>query len=244
LRIERISAENAYKILKQDEEQNRYAILRLLQGGVSECWAVGGNLCLYDSEYGKYCFHIRDPQGLNALYESLKPRKGPLVSLAGDTKWLGDICALGPEIKTHVCAQFAAAPYAGKAPLPEGIRFGDITEEAARWMLEVYAHEEMTFDFIMRRAKAGPAVFAYRGDEPVGFFLTHSEAELGPVYVAPAMRGSGLADAMYAKIMESVPTGGLAPVLFVLAENRASQRWLAKAGCKRAGRQVAWFWRE
>jgi ribosomal protein S18 acetylase RimI-like enzyme len=244
LTIERISAENAHKILARDEEQNRYAILRLLQGGIAECWAAGESLCLWDSAYDKYCFFARDSQGLRALYDFLKPRKGPLISLIGDDKWLNDIYALGPGVRTHVCAQFTAAPHAGDVPAPEGVRLGGVTEAAAKWMLGVYAHEELTYEFIMRRGAAGPAVVAYRGDAPVGFFLTHSEAELGPVYVEPAMRGSGLADAMYAKIMESLPQGEPAPVLFVLEENQASQKWLGKAGCKRAARQVVWFWRE
>jgi ribosomal protein S18 acetylase RimI-like enzyme len=242
--IKKISTEKALRILKQDEAQNRYAILRLLQGGIAECWAVADNICLWDREYDKYLFYVQSPSGLNALYDFLRPRNGQLISLVGDLKWLDDIYALGDDIKTHVCAQFASAPYRGEAPVLEGIRFGDVTEAAARWMLGAYAHEELTHEFIMRRAEAGPAVFAYRGDTPVGFFLTHSEAELGPVYVEPSLRGSGLADAMYAKIMERIPSSELAPVLFVLAENRASQKWLTKAGCKQAARQVVWFWRE
>ena len=242
--MRQIAPEEALDILRGDGEQNRYAILRLLQGGVAECLAGDDSLCLWDKEYDKYLFYAKSARGLNEAYDAIKNRKGQLISLIGDDTWLDDVYALGPDIKTHVCVQLSPAPYAGEIPPPEGIRFGDVTESAARWMPGVYAHEELNYEFIMRRSKAGPAVVAYRGELPVGFFLTHSEAELGPVYVEPSMRGSGLAGAMYAKIIKAVPKGELAPVLFVLAENHASRKWLVKMGCKPAARKVVWFWRD
>ncbi len=242
--LEQCTPHKARQMLLANEAQNHYPLLRLAQGGVDECLVCGGSLCLHDAEHDKYVYAVSDIHAFETLYEAVRPRQGQLVSLLCDAAWQAPVQTLYPALQWHPCVQLRAVPFAGALPAVPGLRFGAVNEAVARWILTVYQHPELSVEFILRRAAAAPAVAAFVDDEPVGFFLTHSAAELGPVYVAPARRGSGLASALYAEMLRHLPTGPLAPVLFVFPENHASQKWLRRLGCVPAPRPVAWFWRE
>lgn len=241
--VEMGTAEQAREILLRDEEQNRYPLLRLEQGGVGEVWVSGGSLCLRDKNHNKYMYAAQAANELQELYGEVRKREGELVSLLTDARWLGTLQAMDAGLQVNHCTQLRAVPYTGQPPVVPGVRFGDVTEAVAEWMLTVYEHPELSVDFIMQRVSAAPAVAAFYEDEPVGFFITHSSAELGPVYAGPAFRGTGLADALYAEMVSRLPKDERAPVLFVFPSNRASQKWLRRMGCVPAPKEVAWFWR-
>ena len=242
--VQKIKPGQALELLRQGEEQNRYPVLLLLQDMVSECWLNNSSVCLWDSMFNKYCFSVQSAEDLSTLYDVVKHREGPLVSLLSDINLLDAARALDINMRTRVCVQLSSSPYTGTPPRLDGIRLGGVTGAVAKWMHSVYEHDEFTVDFIMRRVSAAPAVVAYKGDTPVGFFITHSEVEIGPAYVAPALRGSGLAEILYAHIMQDMPKNDLAPVMFVVDDNHISLKWLLRMGCVPAPQKVAWFWRE
>ena len=236
--------EQAKQLLLQDEEQNRYPLLRLEQGGVGACWVCGGSLCLHDRDHNKYVYAVQAAEELQELYQTVRLRGGTQVALLTDAQWLEPALKMEDGLQGDEVTQLRAAPFAGAAPVVPGVTFGPVTKEVAEWMLTVYHHPELSVDFILRRAQAAPAVAALYEGRPVGFFITHSGAELGPVYADPAFRGTGLADALYAQMAGRLPKGQRAPVLFVFPGNHASQKWLRRLGCVPAPRPVAWFWRE
>lgn len=238
------SLEQAKELLLQDKVQNRYPLLRLAQGGVGECWIRGGSVCLWDKEHNKYIYAVRSADELRQLHGQVRERKGELVSLLTDDAWADTARALEDGLLVNHCTQLLSVPYEGTPPALPDIRLGEVTKEVAEWILTVYEHPELSVEFILRRAAAAPAVAAFCGDRPVGFFLTHSNAELGPVYVDPAYRSRGLADALYAQMASRLPRGDAAPVLFVFPSNHASQKWLRRLGCVPTPKQVAWFWRD
>jgi ribosomal protein S18 acetylase RimI-like enzyme len=241
--IEKSSLQRAAEILAQEEEQNRYPLLRLEQGGIGECWLCGDSVCLWDQEHNKYCYAVNSENELLELYGFVSRRKGALVSLMTNRKWVSALQEVDDTLQATPCTQLRAQRYAQSPPAVPGVLFGDVTREVAEWMLTVYEHPELSVNFIMQRAMAAPAVAAFSSGRPIGFFLTHSNAELGPVYTEPAYRGSGLADALYAAMTARLPNEASAPVLFVLPENHASQKWLRRMGCTPAPEEVAWFWR-
>lgn len=234
--------QRARELLMRDEEQNRYPLLRLNQGGIGACWISGQSVCLWDKEHDKYCFAVHSADELLELYGVLRPRQGSLVSLVTDSRWVDVLLTLEPPLSVSRCTQLQAASYKGQPPAVPGVTFGGVTRQVAEWMMEVYDHPELSVEFILRRAAAAPAVAAFSPEGPVGCFLTHSAAELGPVYVSPDYRGSGLADALYAAMSHRL--GDTAAVLFVYPENQASQKWLRRMGCVPAPKEAAWFWRE
>lgn len=235
--------EQAEQLLLRDEEQNRYPLLRLEQGGVGVCWVCGGSLCLWDKNHNKYVYAVQAADELQELYATVRGRGGMQVALLTDAQWLETALAMEDGLQGDEVTQLRAAPFAGAPSVVPGVTFGPVTREVAEWMLMVYQHPELSVDFIMRRAQAAPAVAAFYEGRPVGFFITHSGAELGPVYTDPAFRGRGLADALYAQMADRLPKNQRAPVLFVFPGNHASQKWLRRLGCVPAPRPVAWFWR-
>ena len=187
----------ALELLMRNPVQNRYPILRIKQGGVKDTWIRGGSVCLHDYIHNKYCYAVESAEDLRALYEEVEPRGGELISLVTDQKYLPIVHTLSGNILTNVCVQFCSVPYKSSPPKVKDIQFGAITEDFAKWMMTVYDHPALTLPFILRRAEDAPAVAAFYRNEPAGFFITHSDAELGPIYVSPALRGSGLATALF-----------------------------------------------
>ena len=238
------SSSQAELLLAGDREQNRYPLLRLEQGGIGACWISGESLCLWDREHNKYCYAVRREEELLDLYDTVRRRNGPLVSLVTDSVWSDVLTAVDGSLQVSRCVQLRAVPYVATPPTIAGVTFGPVTPEVAQWLLSVYEHPELTVGFILERAASAPAVAAFAHGSPVGLFLTHSGAELGPVYVDAAYRGSGLADALYAEMAQHLFSRGTAPVLFVLPDNHTSQRWLRRLGCVPAPKEVAWFWRD
>lgn len=236
--------EAAKALLLRNEEQNYYPLLRLSQGGVGECWICGESVCVYDKEHNKYVYAIHRAEELELLYREVSKRGGELVSLITDAKWQESMTKIEPGILTNRCVQLRAVPFAGALPEIANVHFEAITEPVAHWILSVYEHAELSVDFIMRRISAAPNVVAMHGDTPVGFFMTHSDAELGPVYVDPAFRGSGLARALYAQMLSRYPAGTALPILFVIESNIASLTFLQRLGCYPAKESLVWFWRE
>ena len=243
--VGRETLERAKELLMRDEEQNIYPLLLLGQGGVGACWISGGSVCLWDKQHNKYCYAVRSASELRELFATVRQRGEASVSLLTDEKWMETVLALDGALLVNHCTQFRPVPYPGTPPTVPGVRFGGVDERVAEWILTVYDHPELSVDFILRRAKAAPAIAALNGqDAPVGFFITHSNAELGPVYVNPSYRGSGLADALYAEMAGRLPKDEPWPILFVFPQNHASQKWLRRLGCVPAPRQVAWFWKD
>lgn len=235
--------QQAKELLMRDEVQNRYPLLRLSQGGVGECFFVGNGVCLHDTQHNKYIYAVQNADELRGLFDMVKGRKGELVSLITDIQWGETAQSLEDGILINPCTQFASVPYVGTPPAIPGVSFGTVNEETAKWILTVYDHPELTVDFILRRAASAPAVAAVYEGKPVGFFITHSDAELGPIYVDPAFRSKGLADALYAEAVGQLPKDKPMPVLFVFPQNHASQKWVRRMGCVPAPNEITWFWR-
>lgn len=242
--VEQGTAEQARMLLQRDEEQNRYPLLRLMQGGVSNIWLCGQSICLRDGEHDKYVYAVQRASELQKLLAEVRRRGGAQVSLLTDERWLDVVREMEPDVKVNHCIQLIAAPFQKIVPQPSGVTFGSVTPEVARWIATVYEHPELSEAFVMRRAKAAPNVVAFREGRPIGFFITHSDAELGPVYVDEDLRGSGLSDALYAQMLRQWTKNEMMPVLFVLQQNVASQKWLRRMDCMPVQRPMAWFWRE
>jgi ribosomal protein S18 acetylase RimI-like enzyme len=233
----------AKELLMQDEMQNRYPLLRLSQNGVDECFFVGNSVCLYDAQHNKYIYAVQSAGDLRGLFDIVKSRKGELVSLITDAQWGETARGFEEGMLVNYCTQFALAPYTNTPPAVPGVSFSAVDRQIAKWILSVYEHPELSVNFILRRAASAPAVAAIYKGNPVGFFITHSDAELGPIYVDPAFRSKGLADALYAEAISQLPKDKPMPVLFVFPQNHASQKWVRRMGCVPASKEVAWFWR-
>lgn len=240
---EMLRPELAEMLLRQDEEQNRYVLLRLRQGGVGKCWRSGNSVCLWDAQHNKYFYVVQAAEEMQDLFGTVRNCGEAQVSLVTNTRWLPVVQAMEDGLQVNLCTQLRAVPFSGLPPVVPGIRFGNITSEVAQWIVSVYEHPELSEDFILRRVAQAPSVAAFYEDKPVGFFITHSDAELGPVYIDPAFRGSGLASAVYAEMLRLYSQQEL-PILFVFPGNHASQKWLRRLGCIPAPQTVAWFWRE
>lgn len=235
--------EAALAILARRPEQNAYPILRIRQGCIQTCLFEGSSVCLLDSESGKFLYCLDNFDEFNKLYNQVQCCDGALVSLATDDRLFEKIASM-PGVRADRFFQLAAADFYGEAPAVPGVAYDRVGEDAVEWMLEVYEHPEMSREFILRRAVEGPSVTAWHEGRPVGFFITHSAAEIGPVYVDPAFRGSGLAEALYARMMQQVSgSAWKAPVLFVREENTRSYKWLVRMGCIPATEKILWFWR-
>lgn len=233
--------EQAEAILRLHPVRNAYPLLRISQGMVAECEVVEGAVRLLDSQNGKYMYAADSFGALRALYERVSGRSGPQISLVTDTRFIQDIPSLGSAIQVNAFHQLLAATHLQPGHL-SGITFTGITEDAADWILSVYEHPELSREFILERM-AGPNVLALHHDTPVGFIMSHCDAELGPAYVSPEFRGGGLATQLFAHIMRQFSTQGIRPVMFVTQENTRSLRWLERIGCLRAEENALWFWR-
>lgn len=234
----------AEKILLKNPDQNAYILLRLRQGGAGRILIEGESACIWDKDHNKNLYCINSSEEFHKLYTKAEQWGEVTVSFASDIKWLPEIEALSQNIKTTVCCQLKSSAYAGTPPKTEGISFGDITEDTADWMVKVYSHPEITKEFILKRIQSSPGVAAYKNGKPAAFFITHSAAELGPAYIEPSLRGTGLADAIYAEMMLRVLKTGEAPIIFIMPDNHPSLKWTMRMGCTKTPADIVWFWRE
>lgn len=230
----------ARRILQRRPEQNAYPLLRIHQGLIQECLFCGQSVCLVDSESGKYLYAVGNETEFYELYSRIAPRGGPLISLVSDDRLYEVVRGL-PGILVNRFHQLQAGEYDHPPEVP-GVRFEPVREEMVPWMLSVYEHPELNREFILRRAAEAPSAVAFAGGRPVGFFMTHSAAEAGPVYVDPAMRGSGLSEALYARVVTPLCRTSGAPVLWVREGNASSCKYLTRVGCKPAPQKILWFY--
>lgn len=234
--------QQATEILRQNPVQNAYPLLRISQGMIEECEVMDGAVRLLDSQNGKYMYAAGSFRALRALYDRVSARSGPQISLVTNARFMRDIPSLGQSIKANAFRQLLAATGLEPTQLP-GIIFTGIADAAIDWILSVYQHPELSRAFLLERMKA-PTVLALHHDTPVGFIMSHCDAELGPAYVSPEFRGGGLATQLFAHIMRQFLAQGIRPVMFVTQENTRSLRWLERIGCERAEEDALWFWRE
>jgi ribosomal protein S18 acetylase RimI-like enzyme len=232
----------AVEILRLHPVQNAYPLLRISQGMAAECEVIDGAVRLLDAQNGKYMYAADSFCALRALYERVSARNGPHISLVTDARFLREIPSLGNTIRVNAFHQLLAATHLQPEDLP-GVTFTGITEASADWILSVYQHPELSRAFILERMKS-PNVLALHHDIPVGFIMSHCDAELGPAYVSPDFRGSGLATQLFAHIMRQFSAQGIRPVMFVTQENTRSLRWLERIGCNRTDENALWFWRD
>lgn len=234
--------QQATEILQQNPVQNAYPLLRISQGMIAECEVTDGAVRLLDSQNGKYMYAAESFDALRALYERVSARSGPQISLVTNARFMRDIPSLGQFIKVNAFHQLLAATNIEPTQL-SSITFTGITDAAIGWILSVYQHPELSRAFLLERIKA-PTVLASHHDTPVGFIMSHCDAELGPAYVSPEFRGGGLATQLFARIMRQFSALSIRPVMFVTQENIRSLRWLERIGCERAEEDALWFWRE
>ncbi|MEL7602149.1 MAG: GNAT family N-acetyltransferase [Bacillota bacterium] len=232
----------AEAMLRLHPVQNAYPLLRISQGMVAECEVMDGAVRLLDAQNGKYMYAADSFCALRALYERVSARSGPHISLVTDARFLREIPSLGQSIRVNAFHQLLATTHLQPEDLP-GVTFTGITEASADWILSVYEHPELSRAFILERMK-GPNMLALHHDTPVGFIMSHCDAELGPAYVSPDFRGSGLATQLFAHIMRQFLAQGIRPVMFVTQENTRSLRWLERIGCNRTDENALWFWRD
>ena len=233
--------EQAQAILQLHPVQNAYPLLRISQRMISECEVTDGAVRLLDAQNGKYMYAADSFCALRALYDRVSRRSGPHISLVTNARFIREIPSMGRSIQVNAFHQLLAATHLQPGHLP-GITFTGITEAAVDWILSVYQHPELSREFICERMK-GPNVLALHHDTPVGFIMSHCDAELGPAYVSPDFRGGGLATQLFAHIMRQFLAQGICPVMFVTQENTRSLRWLERIGCNRTDENALWFWR-
>lgn len=233
----------AEAILQKDPKKNAYPLLRIDQGMVSECEVLGESVRLLDSENGKYLYSVDTWEAFKVLYAPVRNRRGSHVSLVTDDRFTEAIAQHDGTLRLNAFHQLLAATNLPIQPIA-GITFAKIDEAAIGWMLSVYQHPELNHDFVVRRCANAPSVLALYHGAPVGFIMSHCDAELGPVYVDPQFRASGLATQLFARIMEQFTARGARPVVFVSLYNTRSLKWLLRIGCTLANDKVLWFWRD
>lgn len=238
--------QEALLFLKQNEEQNAYLIDRLLQGGIGTCFFAPDGVCLWDEQHNKYLYAVISETAMEPLFtqvQAFRPRKpgDEQVSLITSAPLAEAFFQQHPELSQSLCVQFeATVPCPTPAPNPD-IEIRPLTADLFPWVLSVYEHPELSLSFLAKRCQEKPAFAAFLNNRPVGFFLTHSAAELGPVYVDSTCRGKGIAQLLYARMLASLDTPAQA-VLFVLTHNLASQTYLQRMGCPKAPESLVWFW--
>ncbi len=237
--LDRLS--HAEAILQKDPLQNAYPLLRIAQGKIADCDVIGNSVRLSDAENDKTMYCIDSFEEFSALYQVRKESLAN-VSLITDDRYISDIPRRDNAIQFSAFYQLLAPEYLPVEPV-EGVTFTGIREENIDWILSVYQHPELNTSFIMSRALA-PNALAISEGKPVGFFMSHCDAELGPAYVAPEFRGSGLAAQLLARVAAGFRMRGTRPVLYVHPENTRSLRWLSKSGCTLCPNKAVWFWRE
>lgn len=238
----------AQQLLMRDAGQNAYALLRIRQNVVTECAIFETAVRLLDGEANKYLYAFDTMEQFDTLYRQVAHREGPLVSLAPSARFAQALRAYDSRFEVTAYVQLCTAPRpvpAEEEGLHPDITIGEVREDMAQWMLSVYEHPEMSAAFICRRIARAPSAAAFYKGRPVAFFMTHSEAEMGPVYIDPAFRGRGISAALYNRVLHRFAAQGLEPpVAFVHPQNAASLGWLARMGCTPAREQILWFWRE
>ncbi len=233
----------AQAILQKDPVKNAYPLLRIAQGMVSECEILGESVRLLDSENGKYLYSVDTFEAFKALYAPVRNRGGINVSLVTDDRFIEELPKLDGTLRLNAFHQLLAATGLPVEPV-DGIAFTRIDEAAIGWILSVYQHPELNRDFIVRRCTSAPSVLALHHGAPAGFIMSHCDAELGPAYVDPQFRASGLATQLFARIMEQFTARGIRPAMFVSLNNVRSLKWLLRIGCTPAKDKVLWFWRD
>lgn len=234
----------AETLLQSDARQNAYLLLRLHQGAIGQCFIQNKSVCLWDKEHNKYGYFIQNEEDFRALYALAQQHSLDAVSFVTDIQWQPHTKNLNSNIQFSLCYQLQAIPYTQAIPHVEDIVFKPVTTDMTNWVLEVYHHPEVDAHFVAERSANAPSVAAYYQDQPVAFFLTHSDAELGPVYIDPRFRGTGLSEAIYAQMINLMPNQLELPILFVKTDNATSKKWLMRMGCIPAAQEVFWFWRE
>ncbi len=234
----------AQTILGRDPLQNAYPLLRIRQNQIADCEIIGSSLRLLDAENGKYLYYAASPQEFRALYAPVREQAGPCVSLLPDDRLASALPQMDSRIRFGSFYQLLA-PENMPLQAPAGFRFTPMEPAYFDWVLSVYQHPELNPAFLAARAHA-PSALAFYGEDrqPAGFIMSHCDAELGPVYVAPEFRGSGLARYLLALATAGFAARGTRPVIYVRQDNPRSLRFLQKAGCPLCARYALWFWRE
>lgn len=233
--------QRAISILQSNPQQNIYPLLRIAQGGIDEIHFEENSVLLHDGEYNKYMYSVENLEAFEALFSRVRPAGGPLISLVTNDALALDIARLYPDMQVDSYRQLVPPKTLPVEELP-GIAFGKVGEELTGWILKVYKHPEITKSFIANKGKHMPNVAAFANGKPVGFFMMHSPAELGPAYVEPAYRGGELARQLFARILTQLPQGAC-PAIFVAMQNERSYRWLIKLGARPCKSDIVWFWR-
>ncbi len=231
----------AEAILRRDPLRNAYPLLRIAQEKITDCAIIGNSVRLRDGENDKTMYCADSFEELHALYQA-REGSGPNVSLVTDDRFVREIPRLDSMLRFNAFYQLLAPEQLSVEPMQD-IAFTGIGEEYIDWILSVYQHPELNPAFIMRRASAPNAVALFEG-RPVGFFMSHCDAELGPAYVTQEFRGSGLATQLLSRVASGFLTRGTRPVLYVHPENARSLQWLLKSGCALCPQKSVWFWRE
>lgn len=234
----------AETLLQNDTRQNAYLLLRLHQGAIGQCFIQNKSVCLWDKEHNKYGYFIQNEEDFRSLYALAQQHSPNAVSFVSDIQWLSHTKALNSNMQFSPCYQLQAIPYTAVIPHIEDIVFKPVTADMKNWVPDVYHHPEVDAHFVAERVATAPSVAAYYQGQPIAFFLTHSDAELGPVYIDLRFRGTGLSEAIYAHMINLMPNQLELPILFVKTENIASKKWLMRMGCIPASQEVFWFWRE
>lgn len=232
----------AQTILLRNQQQNAYILCCAQQSHISECVVHQNSALLRDAQTGKYMYAASTFAEFEALYAPVKPRDEVLISLVSTAAYAGQIAEYDSTLQVDTYHQLLPPETLPQTNLP-GITFGSVTPQIASWVTQVYTHPEITEEFICTKAAKAPNVVAFANSHPVGFYLMHSPAELGPVYVQPQYRASGLAGELFARILPQLAPGQK-PVLFINPQNQRSFKWAQRLGCKPTGQQIVWFWRK
>lgn len=231
----------AEAILRHDPVRNAYPLLRIAQEKIADCTVIGNSVRLRDGENDKTMYCVDSSEEFCALYQT-REESSSNVSLVTDDRFVREIPRLDSMLQLNAFYQLLAPEQLPVEPVQD-IAFTGIGEAYIDWILSVYQHPELNPAFIMRRASAPNAIALFEG-RPVGFFMSHCDAELGPAYVAPEFRGSGLATQLLSRVAAGFLMRGTRPVLYVHPENTRSLRWLLKSGCTLCPQKAVWFWRE
>ena len=85
---------------------------------------------------------------------------------------------------------------------------------------------------------------AYLFGEFVGCIGVHGEGSMGMLYVFPAYRRRGYAEALYATLINNQLEKGRLPFAQILEDNGASVALQRKMGLKLSEGRILWMWRE
>jgi hypothetical protein len=237
------TTEYAETILNKDRLSNWYLLSRLRGGKISDCDILGDSVHLLDAENGKHLYAVDSFQSFQALYEKVRRRPGPTVSLITRPDFHQELLDFDPFVRANQFHQLLCATDLPVRPM-DGITFTPMQEWAIEWILSVYQHPELNADFIRNRIANSPTGLAIREGVPVGFIMSHCDAEIGPVYVDIKERGTGLATQLFARIVAEFLPKGLRPGVFVSLANIRSLAWLKKIGCIPLPHKALWFWQE